>query len=515
MASAMIEPAVCDALLVFHRLTPPGVLCAAVRTTGAQRVALLTTHRPFAFEREGLATLLAPASVTFHHFAQFLDDAALAEIDDATSAELRPANLAPADYTEIFQHRLTQGKNAAVRARILGLFSPRHIFVAHGLGLDGSVWHRHGAHLLERGSRLAALRLTAAYRRCRALVETLRHSGFGRCLRRLRKSRPAQGHVVHDGTVGYVFAAGFRRIRPRPGTPVRHLPLTTALADPTVRFVATTLHDNPVSAHRLGRPVRIFVDGYLPTNYPRTYIDALPPTEIVSADPFAARWFALHGRTALRAPSFIDPGYFSTNACSSPIRTVVCLLNHTGDWSALINRSDTDILAETFAQLAARHATLRFILRAHPGMDHSCHEGHGALARLAELVTRTAQPNLEFSRAPLSADLDRGDLFISEYSNTLIDAWRAGKLGLVANLTARRSFMQDFTDLGFAGVNSDAELHAALLSACADATCFAAHQSAAASRYNSLLPATCTEFIASPPPKQSGLSRAKNSTSPL
>lgn len=120
-------------------------------------------------------------------------------------------------------------------------------------------------------------------------------------------------------------------------------------------------------------------------------------------------------------------------------------------------------------------------------MEDPRHEGPGARARLAAHVTAAALPHVRLSTSDLADDLARGDLFVSEYSATLIDAWRNGELGLIANLTGRRSFMQDFDDLGFASVSSADALHAALLAVAGDPAAFAARQSAAASRYNALL----------------------------
>ncbi len=467
----MTEAGATDLLLVIHRLTPLDHLVAATRAVAAARITILSTHRPFDHERATLVVALAPAALTFRTFAELLSDQALADLDDATSAALRAAAPAHSAYTDAYQHAMTRRKNAAVRAALFATNPARQTFSAHGIGIDGPFWRRHGATLLETPPRFAALRRTSLWHRLHAW----------------RGPRPTTGTLVHDGPTGYLFVGGLRRLRLRAGTTTRTVPLRDALTDPSVRFIATTLHEDPTSALRLHLPVRVFVDGHLPTNYPRTYIDALAEAEFVCPDPFSAQWLSRHGRPTLPPPHFLAPATFAPTLAPPTVRTVVCLLNHTGDWSALIHRSDTDILAEEFARLAAALPAFHFVLRPHPGMDHPRHEGHGALARLADLVRMIAAPNLEFSRGPLADDLARGDLFLSEYSATLIDAWRAGKLGLIANLTGRRSFMQDFADLGFASVSSADALHAALLAVAAEPAAFAARQSAAVSRYNALL----------------------------
>ena len=135
------------------------------------------------------------------------------------------------------------------------------------------------------------------------------------------------------------------------------------------------------------------------------------------------------------------------------------VLNHAGDWTALVNRSDTDILVEAFANLARARPDKEFIIRAHPTMAQAAHEGVNSIERLADFVTK-ATANLSLSRAALSDDLTRGDLYLSEYSQVLLDVWAAGKLGAAVNLTGRRSFMADYEQLGFAEFTSDHDLRA-------------------------------------------------------
>jgi hypothetical protein len=470
MAFAMTEAGACDVLFVVHRRTPLARVVAAARACSAQRIGLLTTHHPFAHERSALTAALAPAGVVFHTFADLLDDTTLAAIDDDATAALRTSSLRRTAYTTAFQHQMTRRKNAAAYAALRARGPIRRVFAAHGLGIDAHYWREQGATLLE----------TPTWK------ELLQRSAVWHQLHAWNARRPRTGTVVRDGPDGYLFVAGLNRLRVRPGTPTTVMPLRAALADPTVRYVATALHDDPAFAHRLGRPVRVFVDGHLPTNYPRTYADALSDAEFVCGDPFAVEWLSRHGRKTVPLPAFVTAAEFNPAVAPTAIRNVVCLLNHAGDWSALINRSDTDVLAEEFTRLATAFPSLHFVLRPHPGMDHPRHEGAGGLARLAELVRRAASPNLEYSLGPLAADLTRGDLFISEYSSTLIEAWRSGKLGLVANLTRRRSLMQDFADLGFPSVATSAELRTALESAVASPGLLAARQTAATTRCNAL-----------------------------
>jgi tRNA isopentenyl-2-thiomethyl-A-37 hydroxylase MiaE len=133
---------------------------------------------------------------------------------------------------------------------------------------------------------------------------------------------------------------------------------------------------------------------------------------------------------------------------------VLVLLGHAGDWCALVNRSDTDVLAEAFIELAAKYKNIDFILRPHPTMNHPQHEGAGAVERIQAEISQADLPNLSCSQMTLAEDLQVADLTVSEYSATLVDAWRSGRPGLIVNLTKRRSFMEDYERLGFLAVQN-------------------------------------------------------------
>jgi hypothetical protein len=165
------------------------------------------------------------------------------------------------------------------------------------------------------------------------------------------------------------------------------------------------------------------------------------------------------------------------------------VLNHAGDWTALINRSDTDILIEAFVNLAKQNRNLNFIIRCHPTMIHPLHEGINSINRIKEFIEWVNLKNLSVSTASLSEDISRGDLFISEYSQVLIDILQNGKLGIIANLTNRRSFMIDYESIGFLNVNSSANLNSLLQNILNHEVKYVSIQNKAVEEYNSLLKA--------------------------
>ena len=470
----MSEPVAWDALFVLHARSDPARIGALVRRHHLDRVLVVSSHLVFPHERAAFADRARSGVIfEFTTFATLLDDDSMAELDAATTLALtaRPPGLGR--YVDHYEHRCRILKNTLLLARLRAHHTWNHAWVDHGLGVDATVWVAAGARFLSWRSLVARLRDLPFFGGLAGLPNLWR--------------LPKTATVVRDGEDAYVFLSTTRRLRFRPGTPSSTLPTREALSLPHRVLVSTTIHDHPVAVARLRAPVRVFADGYLPPNYPRSYIDTYGAATFVSAEPFAARWFAACARPVAPTPAFLICPPFAPATTPPAIATVVVLLGHAGDWTALVNRSDNDALVAATLAVARLAPRFKFVLRPHPTMEHPRHEGPGARARLAAHVTAAALPNVVLSTADLAADLAASDLLVSEYSATLIDSWRDGKLGLIANLTGRRSFMQEFAALGFPSVGSADALHAALLTAAADPAAFARRQTAAAAGYNALL----------------------------
>ncbi|TAF33449.1 MAG: hypothetical protein EAZ57_05810 [Cytophagales bacterium] len=214
---------------------------------------------------------------------------------------------------------------------------------------------------------------------------------------------------------------------------------------------AVNMHDFGASRYsELRNDIYIFNDAFRSTNYFEYVARGLPFGTIVVRDMYDDSYWRKYHIPCLKPTSFLQKNFMQVRQGNfEGIRTVVLLLQHAGDWSATINRSDTDILLLSFVKLAATCPQQTFIIRLHPTMQHPLHEGQDAVGRVEELVRQSGLPNLAVSLLSLEQDLARGDFFISEYSLTLIDALQRNKVGLMVNLTNRRSFMVDYEALGF------------------------------------------------------------------
>jgi hypothetical protein len=134
------------------------------------------------------------------------------------------------------------------------------------------------------------------------------------------------------------------------------------------------------------------------------------------------------------------------------------MLNHAGDWSALIDRSDTDLAVMAFVEAAVLLPQFIFRVRPHPTMAIVEHEGIHSRERLCKWIIDLKLPNLEFSHSSLEEDIDWTDCCVSEYSNVLIDCMKLGKACIALNPTNRRNFLKHLEPLGLHVVHDGAGL---------------------------------------------------------
>lgn len=209
-------------------------------------------------------------------------------------------------------------------------------------------------------------------------------------------------------------------------------------------------------------------DAFRPTNYP-PYLFAYPIIgrgEYVPKDGIDAQFFSNSGCEVLNErPIFLesDDLKIAEHGKELELKTIILSLNHAGDWTALISRSDTDLLISSFASTARKFPDLEFIIRTHPTMTGPRAEGEGSLDRIKKFIAESKLPNLKVSELSLEEDWERGDLFISEYSLSVIDAIKKGKLGVFYNITGRQSFMIDWEQMGIKTITSNLELEELLI----------------------------------------------------
>lgn len=453
---------------------------------GFKSALFLTTHAFLKNELEYISDRFNGDIIT-RIFPDFIDDLEMEECDDNASerlAEIYDNEIIKSHYSCFFMKLSLLEKNKKAHERLKKEYSFKKIFFSPGLGICKAFWERKNAenletYLLKRPDEndedpqtpaieataggyfqkiIAKLKSFLANAFKTIAVTIVEHDNnkyvFFSSLKRLKFNKKAKIHNEIIKSYRYLNFNIFKNSEPD----IIKRWLGEIASDGSKILISTTIHEydygflNSVG----GTDPMIFVDGFHPHNYPRSYIDAYVNGTFVVRNMFDVEWFARHGKKTLISPEFIEKSVMNIEAINNTrkIKNIILTLNHAGDWTATINRSDTDILIEAFIDAAKKITDANFIIRLHPTMAHESHEGKNSIRRIKKYVEILNLSNLSVSDLPLNEDLSRGDLFVSEYSQVLIDVFLSGKLGIISNFTGRRSLLDDFEKIGFLSVNS-------------------------------------------------------------
>lgn len=201
----------------------------------------------------------------------------------------------------------------------------------------------------------------------------------------------------------------------------------------------------------------IVSDGFFPPNYPVFDESALSGSKIIARYSFDEIFF-----NRVKCDVIKEHSLFYTykelpliKSLGNKVKTIGCAMNHAGDWSMLIDRSDTDRMVSLFIELAKAFYDLKFIIRFHPTMPFHMHDGINSLKRYMKFIELSGLKNLSVHFDELGDFILKTDLIISEYSDIIIEQAHLGKLVLAVNPTNRRSFVKD---IGIDVVSNSKEL---------------------------------------------------------
>jgi hypothetical protein len=435
-----------DALFVINQDADLVRLLAIQREQGIRSACVLATHRLLPSERAEL--LSAIERLESLSFADLLTDADLSACDEmATNRLLIDGRRGMGDYAERFMSLSVDEKNRLAHDRLSRSSRFRQVFYTAGLGVSASYWATVGSPVKGgsqpgTGGAGAEGEVQPWKKPLRGVVNFVRRR-LDTASREARQS--SERFVIRADGATYAFLADLKRLRLRPGTVVTREKCEMKEG----ARLCTTVHQYDPALAKAPGGVLVFVDGYHPSNYPRSYLDGFGANDVFAVRTmYDERWFQNFGRQTVKPPPFVEREFFET-CTTTQIARVLVALNHAGDWTALINRSDTDDLVVWTTEIARRLPDVTFRIRMHPTMDHPAHEGLRASQRLDHFVRAAECTNVHTSRESLEADVAWCDACVSEYSQVLLDTFRLGKLGVAVNLTARRSFMQDYADAGF------------------------------------------------------------------
>ena len=221
--------------------------------------------------------------------------------------------------------------------------------------------------------------------------------------------------------------------------------------------------------------VKLIQDGYLPPNYSSNYLYFYGKhTEFYTWDKIGCNTFLYH-----HLPHRIMPirknYYLPKPVFPKEVKKILCVASGAGDWTAIKNRSDEDMMIWAFGKIAKMNPDIEIIYRCHPVWIHPLHQGVNSINRATEYISWLNLPNfklsghipnaiqdgkfcLSYKRSSFEEDLEGVDIVFGEHSIAMIDAAFKGILFSSCNVTGHRNFWEDITKLGFPHCESVEEI---------------------------------------------------------
>ncbi|GAB4278737.1 MAG: hypothetical protein Kow0029_22250 [Candidatus Rifleibacteriota bacterium] len=463
-----------DCLFAINQDCPLEKLVELINSKRMRRVLILSSHYLFEFERNYLAERVN-ASIVYKIFNDFISDTEMEECDRKATGYLKnkSGNFVKDRYLEFFVTYSLYYKNRVVWQKIKDTFRVKKICYSAGLGISEELWSEIGSDCIFQV-------------KGRINLKRSRFSWLKSMFSPRKMLEKNEVNIIERKDSVYFLFCPIKRLSLKPDIkiktlsflPINHIRpcklswehcienfIKANSVEGKKSFFCSTIHGYERVFSRVKMQQIVFIDGHHPSNYPRSYLDYYPGGIFAGKDLISLKWFAINGRETNFSYDFLEAPYFSEKVTSKNVKKVYLFLNHAGDWTSLINRSDTDILVHAFAGTALKNPELQFIIRPHPTMDHPLHEGTNSSKRLRKFIETLALGNLSVSGKSFEEDMADADLVVSEYSKTLIDAFACGKLALICNLTGRRSFMSDYERFGFPCSNSVSSLENAIRNA--------------------------------------------------
>lgn len=227
--------------------------------------------------------------------------------------------------------------------------------------------------------------------------------------------------------------------------------------------------------------VRWAQDGYLPPNYSHKDYYFKPNNVKYYCWDYIGTLLFKNQNLPYEIIPFRKKLYLPDPVFPQNIKNILIVASGSGDWTALKNRSDDDIMIEAIVQMAKRFPDINFTYRCHPTWVHPNHVGVNSINRVQDYFEYLGLDNLKlssnippmgsegkyqlsFSRTSLDEDLKLADFVIGEHSISMIDAAFKGIPFFSINLTRRRNFFEGINDLGFPYCSSFEEVEKMIMS---------------------------------------------------
>lgn len=434
-----------------------------------EEVIFITPHMLLKNEKEFLCKVFGKC--LFYKFADFISDAEGENCDVVTyNSELT---------VEEYYNAIKEYKNSLICKKIINLY-PEHMgyICSDDLGIDSNVWLEQGFHILELEYYHMPGISEPIEKKCTIKDLIKKIPGVMQLHQwQLKKRRYSQVteeiYVSTYENKKYVFIGKLPRIEYRMNMEwkkseeeYQKLKIGKFEKGENCQYLST-LHEKWKCTVPDDKKydVRYIQDGYLPPNYSSRYLKYKPKNvKYYAWDDLGKEIFKNHDEPVSIMP-FRKKLFLPKMQYKNELKTILVATSGPGDWTALKNRSDEDLMLQAFVDVALRCPKITIIYRCHPTWTHPAHNGVNSINRAAEYINFSGANNmrisgnipknkegetvLSFSRNSFEEDLACADMVFGEHSVSMLDAGFKGIPFASVNLTNRRNLFEGITNIGF------------------------------------------------------------------
>lgn len=446
------------------------------KITKRDKVFILSTHKLFFYEQEFINSILPV--IGFATFAELLSDVEMEWCDKKAYEIIQKKD---GDLTQYYEQIKTL-KNEIVFRKLEERYGKNIVgyLCADDLGICEKVWLKNGFKKVsldyfykspqkKENKIRKLLKKSATFKKCYAKYQKFL---------KLEKAGEIdeithEVYTAFDGQKKYVFIGNMDRISYR-------LNMDWEKSEEDYEMLKQRQYDTSDKCQYLSTlhekdkcripdeekyDVRYIQDGYLPPNYSSQYLKFVPNNVSYYAwDSLGIQIFKNQNISASIIP-FRKKLYLPMPVFKKTIKKILVVTSGAGDWTAIKNRSDEDLMVEAIGEIARIMTNVKFVYRCHPVWIHPKHQGVNSINRVAEYFQNLGLLNIKVSsnithenlndfklslpRQSLDEDLEGTDLVLGEHSIAMIDGAFKGIPFASMNFTGRRNLFCGISDLGF------------------------------------------------------------------
>ncbi len=429
------------------------------------KIYILTSHLLFPYEQEQISHCI-DKDIVFYSFCDFISCEEMRKCDQ-DAYELEKFDVSK--YDEIIKAQ----KNETIITNFeKQITSKVKIIMSDDLGIELNCWLNHGYRFL-RGEYY--------YNPNRSLYNRIKHKLSSIFCERKKAEDDSYVYVGQYKGKKYVFIGKMDRVK-------IHIDLDFVVSNEDAQKIENGEYEKKDSciylssiheSFRLNVPegdeyaVYQIQDGYIPPVYSCCYKFIPSNHSYYAWDTMGEILFKSQNIPVQLIP-FRKKLYLPVPKRISGVKKIVVVASGAGDWTAMKNRSDEDIMVSWFVSVAQKYPNIRFVYRCHPTWVHPSHQGVNSINRVAEyleicgtdnIVLSANIPNnslkhfeLTYSRDSLSNDIKNADIVFGDHSVSMLDAGMEGTIFCSINVRKQEDFFKSMTDLGFKSCASASEI---------------------------------------------------------